>query len=98
MSFRNTFVTDYIYQASEEVKDGNEAIRVVLKKHSAHLVGDVDERGYGYFAGTLKTLDGSIESMELGVLVHELRQATKVPFRLAIMVESGPVIIHDITP
>ncbi len=98
MSFRNTFITDFIYQASEEVVGANDGLKEVFKKYARHLGSEVDERGYGYFAGTFSTLDGSIYDMGLPEIVRELEKATKVPFRLTILVESGPAITYEITP
>ena len=98
MSFRNTFITEFIYQASDEVKDANTLLTAVFKKYTDTLVNGMSETGYGYFAGTIKTGDGSVESLNLGPFFRDLRIATKVPFRIVIFVESGPVIIEDITP
>ena len=98
MSFRNTFITDFIYQASEETKGSNAGVREIFKKYARHLAWEVDERGYGYYAGTFSTLDGSIHDMGLPEIIGELERVTKIPFRLTILVESGPQITYEITP
>lgn len=97
MSFRNPFVTDYIYQAREELKGDNTRVKEVFEKY-CHLVSSVDERGYGYYSGILKSLDGSINDTGILELVNELEKNTAVPFRLTILLESGPVITFDIKP
>ncbi len=98
MSFRNTFITDFIYQASDDVRDANDNLRAVFKTYARHLSKEIDERGYGYFAGIFSTLDGSIHDMGLPQIIEELQKATKVPFRLTILIESGPQITYEITP
>jgi len=97
MSFRNPFVTDYIYQAREELKEGNTKVKEVFEKYG-HLVSSVDERGYGYYSGILKSLDGSIDDTGVWQLARELEKNTAIPFRLTILLESGPVITFDIKP
>lgn len=98
MSFRNTFITDFIYQASDGLRGANEGVRLIFEKYARHLSHKVDERGYGYYAGTFSTLDGSIHDMWLPEIVRELEEATLVPFRLTILVESGPQITYDLLP
>lgn len=98
MSFRNTFITDYIYQASDEVKDAVEPLNQAFEKNVDYLEHRLDDRGYGYFSGIIKTSDGSMENMDLRTLVSALERATKVPFRIAILMESGAVIIEQIDP
>ena len=99
MSFRNTFVTDFIYQASDEVHHANVNVTAVFEKH-ATLFHQVDKRGYGFYAGIIKTLDGSLKSndMDLDLLVRELEKATRVPFRITILLESGPMVTYEIKP
>ena len=98
MSFRHTFITDFIYQASEEVRDANYKISEILKEHGLTATQVVDERGYGYFAGIFRTLDGSFEEQNLNIMIIKLEKATKVPFRLSILVESGPAITYKVEP
>lgn len=98
MSFRNPFITDFIYQASDETRDANEGLRTAFKKYARHIAHEVDERGYGYFAGTLSSLDGSISDTGIEELARELEKATKVPFRLTVLFESGPAITYEISP
>jgi len=98
MSFRNPFITDFIYQASDEVIDANPLVTQVFKDHTDTLTHEVDARGYGYYAGIIKTLDGSVESMELHRFILALEKTAKVPFRLTVMVENGPVLTFSIEP
>lgn len=98
MSFRNPFITDFIYQASEDTIDANPAVTAVFEKYAAVLSSKVDERGYGYYAGWFKTLDGTVGDMELDKIARELELATKTPFRLTIMTESGPILTYSIRP
>lgn len=98
MSFRNTFITDFIYQASEDTRGSNAGVIAVFEKYARHLSSKVDDRGYGYYAGTFSTLDGSIHDMGLPEIIRELERATLVPFRLTILVESGPQITYEVRP
>lgn len=100
MSFRNTFVTDFIYQASDDVRDANPFVFEVFKKWAARLDAWVDERGYGYYAGWFKTLSGTMEEAQadLKQIIPELEQATKVPFRLVVLLESNEMITYEINP
>lgn len=100
MSFRNTFVTSFIYQASDEVLDANEKVSKVFVGWASVLDGKVNERGYGYYAGWWKTLSGTVEEAQedLREIIYELEKATKVPFNLSIFLESGPQLNYHITP
>lgn len=98
MSFRNTFITDFIYMASDEVKDAIEPLTDAFKRNVSVLDHTLDDRGYGYFSGRLDTTGGSIEEMQLPRLLHSLRETTKVPFRIVFLLESGAVIIECIEP
>lgn len=98
MNFRNTYITDYIYQASPEVLDANPVLRKVFKEYCTTVSQSVDERGYGYFAGVIGTSDGSIDEVNFNYFVYDLEHATKVPFRLTVMFEAGPVITYNIEP
>lgn len=91
MSFRCPYVTDFIYQASEETKGANEEIKKVLEKYG-RVTETVDERGYGYFSGILRNLDSSIQDTGIEKMVFELEKVTKVPFRLTILLEAGPSV------
>lgn len=98
MSFRNPFVTDFIYQASEDTRGVNPLIKDLLVEHGATISHEVDERGYGYFSGTFRTLDGSTEEQNFSDLTWKLGKVTKVPFRLTVLYESGPSITYEIRP
>lgn len=98
MSFRCPFITDFIYQASEDTRDANKPTEAVFEKYAAALYSSPDERGYGVYSGFLKNLDSSIQDTGCERLVSELEKVTKVPFRLTVMMESGPVLIYEITP
>lgn len=97
MSFRNPFVTDFIYQSSDEARPNNAAVTEVFEKYARHLAWKVDERGYGYYAGTFSSLDGSIQDIGLEEIVRELQNAAKHSFRMTVLLESGPVITYEIT-
>lgn len=101
MSFRNTFITDFIYQASDETRLANELVKRKLLEHADHLHAEVDERGYGFYAGIMRTHSGTIgELVDSGLerLISELRDVTRVPFRLTILCESGPILTFNIEP
>lgn len=99
MSFRNPFVTDFIYQAATpEMVETCKVLRDIFAKYAREVSSEVDERGYGYFAGRLSSLDGSIQDTGCDELASELEKATKVPFRLTVMLESGPVLTYEIKP
>ena len=70
----------------------------VFEKYARHLAYKVEERGYGYYAGTFSSLDGSIQDIGLDEIVRELEKATKTPFRLTVLTESGPQLTYHITP
>lgn len=100
MSFRNTFTTSFIYQASDEVRDANAAVSKVFQDWcGSTLASMVDERGYGHYSGWYKSLSGEREAKEdLEQIVSSLEKATKVPFELTVLVESGPAITYRIEP
>lgn len=100
MSFRNTFITDFIYCASEDVIDSNKAVKAVFENHGIQLSNYMRDDGYGYYSGIIKTseLRCMLSEMELEELVWDLEKATKVPFRLTVMQESGAVITYPIEP
>lgn len=100
MSFRNTFITDFIYQAADDVVDANFAVTKVFKDNCTSVSHEVDKRGYGYYAGIIGTsnLDVNLSEMSLEHLVSNLERATKVPFRLTIMQESGAVVTFSVQP
>lgn len=98
MSFRNAYVTDFIYAASEELMESNKAVEAVFAKYSRHVASKVDDRGYGIYSGIFSSLDGSFEDMGINEITRELEKATKKPFRIAVLMESGPVMIYDIEP
>lgn len=98
MSFRNPFITDFIYGADERVKSMFPAIEEVFKNNGITLVRKPDKRGMGYYCGLHRTSGGELDEYNLSRLRNELDHATKIPFRLTILQESGPVITFDIQP
>lgn len=98
MSFRNPFVTDFIYQASDETRPNIQPVSEVFERYARQLVHKVDERGYGFYAGTFSSLDGSVQDVGLEEIVRELEKVARFPFRLSVLLESGPVIIYEIEP
>lgn len=101
MSFRNTFVTNFIYQASDEVKEANPPVTAIFEKWcGSTLDARVDERGYGYYAGWFKTLSGTLEEAQedFQEIIPALEKATKVAFRLTVLLEGGPIVTYDIEP
>jgi hypothetical protein len=99
MSFRNTYVTDYIYCASDEVIHSNDAVKTVFERNT-NLSVSVKESGYGYYAGVIKTSSGTEEELVgyMSEITRELRKVTRVPFRLTVMLESGPVFTYMVEP
>jgi len=99
MSFRNTFTTSFIYQASDDVRDANSALIEIFERWcGSSLISKIDDRGYGYFAGCFKSLSDDMEVFQdVRQIVQELEKATKVPFTLVILPEWGPVMIYQIT-
>lgn len=101
MSFRNTFTTSFIYQASEDTVAANDAVRDIFEKWcGSTLAAKVDERGYGHYSGWFKTLSGTLYEAEedLRQIIPQLEKATKVPFTLTILLECGPTLIYRIEP
>lgn len=101
MSFRNTFVTDFIYGGSnEEVAARTVALADVFRAHCSVVDSTINERGMGYVAGFIKTSNLSVllSEMELEQLVTDLERATPVPFRLTVLQESGAAITYNIEP
>ena len=99
MSYRNTFVTSYIYQASKELEEVNrEIIKIFQNWAGSGLVNQVDERGYGFYAGVFKVLYPEEYQNDLRNIIPELEKVTKIPFRLAILTEDGGSIIYEIRP
>lgn len=101
MSFRNTFVTDFIYSATDDNYVGAaQKLNKIFKEGNDHLVSELDERGYGYFAGTNRTHGGSISELEGYVreFIGKAEEATLVPFRLTYMLESNAVITYSVEP
>lgn len=79
MSFRNTFITDFIYM-SDPVK--LEKIRALLQEHFEH-VHFSGERGYGYFHGYFKDLSprnfsDSLQEKEIKKRLRSLHVKIKV--------------------
>lgn len=101
MSFRHTFVTDFIYSGVEEYKDANAKLAEIFRQWCHRTLDkELDERGFGYFAGVIGSghPDLDLSDMGLGGLVYELEKVTPVPFRLTVMQESGPVITYAVEP
>jgi hypothetical protein len=100
MSFRNTFITDYIYQASDDTRDANKLVNEVFRNYASYLDHEVDERGFGYYAGIIKTHSLSLDDLDKDIreIVGALEEVTKVPFRLTVMQESGAVITWPVEP
>lgn len=100
MSFRNTFTTDFIYQAGDARDASLEVTAIFERWCGSTLYTKPDERGYGQYAGWFKTLSGTVEEAneDLRQIVPELEKATKVPFTLAVLLESGPTITYKIKP
>lgn len=101
MSFRNTFVTDFIYGGSnEEVAARTVALVDVFNAHCSVVDAHINERGLGYVAGFIKTsnLGVPLSEMELESLVWDLDLATPVPFRITVLQESGAAITYNIEP
>lgn len=94
MSFRNPFITDFIYQSGMD----QTAIKEAFKKYASHMAHEVDERGMGYYAGVIRSLDGSLQDSGAEELVNELCHATKWPFRITFLFEAGPSITFKVEP
>lgn len=102
MSFRNTFITDFIYQAgAEDILAANKKVLEVFERYTTQVDRKTDSRGFGYYSGRIDTSGGSIGEMADYKIDHfqrELAEATRVPFRLVILLESNAVITCDIQP
>ncbi len=101
MSFRNTFVTNFIYQASDETRDANPKVIEIFEKWcGSTLCSKVDERGYGYYSGWFKTLSGTVEEAQedFRQIIPALEKATKLAFQLTVVLECGPTITFTIEP
>jgi hypothetical protein len=99
MSFRHPFVTNFIYQASDETKDANPKVKAIFEEYTGNLVHSVDERGYGYYSGTFGSTGTYMEiHSDIEEMVYKLGKATKLGFQLTIMYESGPVVTYTIDP
>lgn len=97
MSFRNTFVTDFIYQASDEVREANAELDKIFEDWAGSgLRSKVDKRGYGFYAGIFKGLYPTEYENDMSQIVSKLEKATKVPFRITVLAESGPAITYEI--
>lgn len=94
MSFRHTFITDFIYAASDESRQKIPAVTAIMKQHCPVLISEPDVRGMGYYAGFIKTSDMSLPLDDLGLerMTSELRRVTPVPFRITVLQESGAAI------
>lgn len=99
MSFRHPFITDFIYQGGDDVKESNPKLTKVFNQHGT-LCNQITESGLGYYAGMMRTSSLGCELSEMGLeeFVSDLEKVTKVPFRLTVMQESGAVITYSIEP
>lgn len=101
MSFRNTFITDFIYSAGDESRvEAAAKLNKLFEEYNDKIVCHIDERGFGYFAGTNRTHGGSISELEgyIRGFLRLVENTTKVPFRLTYMLESNAVITYNIEP
>jgi hypothetical protein len=98
MSFRNTFVTDFFYSGDDPAYIP--AVTDAFNAHCSVVENHVDERGFGYYSGFIKTssLGCELSELELESLVSDLSKATRIPFRITVMQESGAVITYPIEP
>jgi hypothetical protein len=96
MSFRNTFVTDFIYQAHDDVVGGVPALTEAFRDWTTSLDTTPDERGYGNYSGRIGTSGGSVEELDLIRFQRALEEVALIPFRLVILVESGATIVLNI--
>ncbi len=95
MSYRNTFVTNFIYQTGEDSK----ALREIFETWcGSTLSSQLDEKGYGYFSGCFKGLYYDEYLNDLKQIVPKLEKATKKPFYLTVLPESGPALVYYIEP
>ena len=99
MSYRNTFITDYIYQASDDVRDANADVKKVFEDWiGSGLKSKVDDRGYGFYAGVFRGLYPTEYKDDLVQIIPKLEKATKVPFRLTILPECASEFTIKIIP
>lgn len=100
MSFRNTFVTDFIYAAGEELEEDNKKVEEVFKEYTSLLTNTVGNNGMGFYSGIIGTLSlgRELEELDLANFTNDLAKVTKIPFRITIMQESGAVITYNIEP
>lgn len=101
MSFRNTFVTDYIYSAGDErYVEAAQKLNKAFEDGNDNLAAKISDSGYGYLAGTNRTHGGSVGELEgyISDFLREIEQITLVPFRLTYMLESNAVITYSIEP
>ena len=98
MSFRHTFITNYIYIAGLENHD--EIIENIKNCFPADFVEWRGHDGYGYFHGVMKSLspDEYFDNGWLKELVYELRKATVLPFTIVFLFEDNPVVTYQIEP
>ncbi len=94
MSFRNTFITDFLYSGDDPAYIP--VVTGVFKAYCSIVEVHIDERGFGYYCGFIKTssLGCELSELDLEHLVSNLRKATRIPFRLTVMQESGAVITY----
>lgn len=101
MSFRNTFITDYIYSAgSEDSVAAAQKLNDVFENWADRLVSKIDDRGFGFYAGINRTHSGSVVEHQgyIQEFLIEAAKITVVPFRLTMMLESDAVITYTIEP
>jgi len=98
MSFRNTFITDFIYSADDKGLKANPKVEKVFEEHGITLDNKVGANGYGYYSGIIKTseLHCMLSELQIEELIWDLEKVTRVPFRLTILQESGAVITYNV--
>ena len=100
MSFRNTFITDYLYWGIDD-KGISAAKKVnnVFEEYTI-LVHKINKDGMGYCGGIIKTYDlaVSLDELELEGLIIELEKVARTEFRLVVLQESGAMVAYEIKP
>jgi hypothetical protein len=73
MSFRHTYTTEYLYKNNREDEIKN--IEELLKEYGTATWQGNRTRGYGYFHGVIKDLDGhTVKNIESKILVKRLKK------------------------
>jgi hypothetical protein len=93
MSYRHTFITDFIYQSDN---NNLELTKVFKEWIGSGLISKVDKRGYGFYAGMFKGLYDTEYQNDLKDIIPRLRKATKHSFRLIVLPEGKKEMIIKI--